>query len=1129
MILQKDYKTYLTVELSNISEWEIQIDLWDVVDSDIWFILIEPNSINQESIFFHRRVWASVFCYWINRSNPITHLENSQVLVVNSIDYMNYLLDQTNRQLYIYKKSLQHIICVGWVFYDNWKNITLSNLDTELALENKTLTSNATNYLYIYNEDFYITTTPITEEAYLIATIVVWVWWNINTLTRHNTFVVWNKWVKWDSASVELWTVLTWAAWSSVEITNSWDEQNVILNFVIPEWDKWDQWDPWEELQIRVNAWYIQTKYETELVWTNLIALTSLTWAAWKSVELQKSDTHIQWRLVWDVTWINLVELSTLKWANAPQLQIQYSINWSTLWHFPFVTWDFYQRISTDWWLTWSWAIKFVWEDGIWSWDLLSTNNLSDLANTETARQNLWLEIWVDVLAQRTFWDIVDSDIADFAPALWVDDNYVTDAELTKLQSWVQAIETTTSEYQRNIICRARTTANIASLSWTMTVDWVELIAWDYILVANQTTASQNWVYQVNDWDWTRAIEYDETIELYKHDIFIVEWTTYKKTWWLCATKNETVWTTSLLFAQIPNWIWTAADQAAAWNHSHKAINFTWLASMWASVAHRYTSRTATASTGTTDNIVRFSWSTAEQIETLPDWVDVANNSWRIITYVNNATVNWTIRQFTSNTLDWSASDFILRPWYFKVVMNTAVDTWITVSYWRINDTIDLEVADEAYWAWWDGSLEVPTKNALYNKIENLWWWSISWLTDNTFFVWENISANNSLFIEQSPTFAQATSAQNIWELINSNWRVSFAIFGSWISWHTTKLSLSKAWTPTANLWFRIETDNSWVPSWTLADINSYWTIAAASLTTSLADTTITFNWSFTLTKWIKYHLVLFQWTYWSETISSSNYYNIWYSTNHTSIRPTNTLLLWAINNFNPNIPYTSTTTAERWCRIYANTNHAIKKVTRISTCTATRCRITTDWWTVLWTATFSWDVATFSPTVNLTAWNYYKIMADNSGWSYTFSEYACTYPKNFTDFNLISRNDWNTFFIWNISSVEVEKLTYTSSNTKFIYTLWNIIQNEILSKTSASYSYKIDRYWISNEAKNTWEKPILSIWWKHDWLSNIIHWSTYYLSNTEWEISTSAWTNSKIIWKWVWQTWLMLKANFAW
>ena len=35
--------------------------------------------------------------------------------------------------------------------------------------------------------------------------------------------------------------------------------------------------------------------------------------------------------------------------------------------------------------------------------------------------------------------------------------------------------------------------------------------------------------------------------------------------------------------------------------------------------------------------------------------------------------------------------------------------------------TGDISVPDEAYWAGWNGSLEVPTKNAVYDKIETMW------------------------------------------------------------------------------------------------------------------------------------------------------------------------------------------------------------------------------------------------------------------------------------------------------------------------------------------------------------------------------------------------------------------------
>ena len=97
-------------------------------------------------------------------------------------------------------------------------------------------------------------------------------------------------------------------------------------------------------------------------------------------------------------------------------------------------------------------------------------------------------------------------------------------------------------------------------------------------------------------------------------------------------------------------------------NTSFTALTSTGANSFGGSMLYRYTSRTATASTATTDLVIRFSGSTASQIETMPDGVAVSNNSGRVITFVNNATVNWTLRQFASNTLDGSASDFTLKP-----------------------------------------------------------------------------------------------------------------------------------------------------------------------------------------------------------------------------------------------------------------------------------------------------------------------------------------------------------------------------------------------------------------------------------------------------------------------------------
>ena len=84
-------------------------------------------------------------------------------------------------------------------------------------------------------------------------------------------------------------------------------------------------------------------------------------------------------------------------------------------------------------------------------------------------------------------------------------------------------------------------------------------------------------------------------------------------------------------------------------------------------------------------------------------------------------------------------------------------------------------------------------------------------------------------------------------------------------------MSLAKVWAPADSITIRIETDTSWNPSGTLANANSTATITGVSLTTTLADTTVTFAGAFTLTDWVLYHIVLSRIT----SVDVANYYII--------------------------------------------------------------------------------------------------------------------------------------------------------------------------------------------------------------------------------------------------------------
>lgn len=98
---------------------------------------------------------------------------------------------------------------------------------------------------------------------------------------------------------------------------------------------------------------------------------------------------------------------------------------------------------------------------------------------------------------------------------------------------------------------RAVSTTNL-TLSGTQTVDGVSLVANDRILVAGQTTASQNGIYVVAAGAWARSsdadVSADVTAGMYA---FVEEGTVYADTGWILTTNGAiTLNTTNLTFTQ---------------------------------------------------------------------------------------------------------------------------------------------------------------------------------------------------------------------------------------------------------------------------------------------------------------------------------------------------------------------------------------------------------------------------------------------------------------------------------------------------------------------------------------------------------------------------------------------------
>lgn len=383
------------------------------------------------------------------------------------------------------------------------------------------------------------------------------------------------------------------------------------------------------------------------------------------------------------------------------------------------------------------------------------------------------------------------------------------------------------------------------------------------------------------------------------------------------------------------------------------------------------------------------------------------------------------------------------------------------------------------------------------------------------FYAWQSIAVNDATFLEYMTTFSLATNALNI-SRVAWDTRISIPIFGSWVAFTTFKAALRKVGTPTQNLNFRIESDNAWNPSWTPVT-NGTSTIAQASLTTSFADTTLTLAWSVTLTIGVRYWLVIFQGTYWSETVSNTNYYDIWFTAIDTTPRWvlarswsawSNPYWLAVTDDDNITLSLTSTTTTSRWYRVQALQDIVITTINKSATCTATRAVIRNDAGTILQTANFSGNVATLTTPELISSGSFFRVEADSNGASYTYHQNnAASFPQartnvTYNTWSISWANDWSA---WNIDSI----ITKEQAQKKFVYLSSTGLLDVVVALTSAAHSYKVNVFWYSRISSAVWTLTEIITDWFKAWFSSLLWKLTeYFLWNAAWSISTTPWTN---------------------
>ena len=403
--------------------------------------------------------------------------------------------------------------------------------------------------------------------------------------------------------------------------------------------------------------------------------------------------------------------------------------------------------------------------------------------------------------------------------------------------------------------------------------------------------------------------------------------------------------------------------------------------------------------------------------------------------------------------------------------------------------------------------------------------WVEALVDKDTYLLWEPAAAGDSLFVEDTVTYAAADQAQWIWDTAG-NTRVAFRQISSW-TYDDFSIWVDDVGTPSTDLIVELYLASGWLPTgsalWTA-------TIPNASITGTKQDLAVV--WDSVFTRPDEWTEILFVFRQTSDTVNGSNYFRVYYDANNTTTRywlfydgadwvdngtarssevnQAGVASLWSSSSWN---------TLSRWNRFAATNNIRITKINKHASCTATRAVIRDTWWTILDTASFIWNVATLSSSLEIWSWVWFRVEVDSNWWTYVDRYWVSSFPiyNAYITWITSSLNWWDqsSAFSHNITSIDLEPQLVTGDDF-FPYLSSDWVEDKLLSRTDATYSYKLptDVPRIATESKGTGENVIATTLWFNDNFSGLTPLAKYYISDTPWVVSSTVWTNMYPLWQ---------------
>lgn len=497
-------------------------------------------------------------------------------------------------------------------------------------------------------------------------------------------------------------------------------------------WPKWDDWDDWlSAFEIAVKNWFKWTEKE----W--LESLKWKDWAPWKDGKMIEVTTrhlkaHQHW--VWDIIWLeekiqDVIWNSLVEWTN---ITIDYDdITWETTinstWWAWIVDWD-----KWDITVSWGWTTRTIdnWvvtesklntsvntsldlaDSSLQSWDNISelVNNSWYTTNTGTVTSvaisgSDWIEIdsgspvtttwtialWVNKTAMLTHLNVED----------WAEANNISDVNATDLTDWGNTtLHTHDSRYYTET-----EVDTLLGLKEPIITAWTinDYYRWDKS-------------FQKLDLSALTDANNDANVNLFIWH----KWATHLA---VDANYNVGIW---------PNTMENITSDTASGNVALGAFALNDLTEWWGNFGLGFT---ALRNVTTGNRNIWIGKASAPNLLSGSDNIAIGENVWAGLTTHSR---NILIGDTNTNT---DATDDYLNIWN-AIYWDRGTTT--TTGTGDADLTVDgsLKVVDEAYDATsWNWNLEVPTKNAIRDKIESMgWWWG--W---DVFKVWTPV--NNQLWV----------------------------------------------------------------------------------------------------------------------------------------------------------------------------------------------------------------------------------------------------------------------------------------------------------------------------------------------------------------------------------------------